>query len=864
MRGVRVGGDRIIGKWFIAAAGALLVAAPVVLTAAEVKDWRWLTAAALVAAVAALFAGVGKARLERAVQRSDSRAEELAKGTFTPGGKLPRVRDVTDPIGMIGVHPAARRDDSGGDRVPVYVPRDIDDRLRAELARRGFVLLVGDSTAGKTRAAFEAVRAVLPDHVLVVPDGREGVPAAVAAAVTLRRCVLWLNDLDRFVGAGGLSAKSVSEVLAGVGHHRVIVATLRAVEEDRITAGRDGAEGRQVQRDSQAVLDQAHRIFLERRFSTAEQERAADLAEDDVRIADALTHADTFGIAEYLASGPQLFTEWENAWSKGHQPRAAALIAAAIDIRRAGYTAPLTKALLQEAHTLYLDQRGGSRLNPEPEEKAWQWATRIRDSGNAPLHTTDGETHEVFDYLLDTMQRRTPAGDQVPQKTITTALHHAAPADAVSIGATAQNHGLYRLAEIAINQALTAYHDQHGAEHPSTLISRSNLASVLCDLGRLQEAEAEYRAVLEAQVRVLGAEHPSTLDSRSDLASVLGDLGRFQEAEAECRAVLEASVRVLGAEHPSTLTSRNNLASVLRDLGRFQQAEAEHRAVLEAQVRVLGGEHPSTLISRSNLASVLCDLGRFQEAEAEHRAVLEVRTRVLGAEHPSTLDSRSNLASVLCDLGRLEEAEAEHRGVLETQVRALGAEHPSTLTSRSNLAGALCDLGRLQQAEAEHRAVLEIRTRVLGAEHPSTLTSRNNLASALCDLGRLQEAEAEHRAVLETQVRALGGEHPSTLTSRDNLARVLWGLGRLQEAEAEHRAVLEVRTRVLGGEHPSTLISRSKLASVLSDLGRLQEAEAEHRAVLEVRTRVLGAEHPSTLASRDYLASVLRAVRKSH
>jgi membrane protein implicated in regulation of membrane protease activity len=179
---VRMGRDRILGMGFIAAAGALLVAAPAVLKTAGVKDWRWLTAAAVAAAVAAVFAGIWKTRLDRSVQRRDSRGEELAKGTFTPGGKLPRVRDVTNPVGTIGVHPAAHREEtgSGGDRVPVYVPRDIDDRLRAELASSGFVLLVGDSTAGKTRAAFEAVRAVLPDHLLIVPSGRDGVAAAVA------------------------------------------------------------------------------------------------------------------------------------------------------------------------------------------------------------------------------------------------------------------------------------------------------------------------------------------------------------------------------------------------------------------------------------------------------------------------------------------------------------------------------------------------------------------------------------------------------------------------------------------------------------------------------------------------------------
>ena len=101
------------------------------------------------------------------------------------------------------------------------------------------------------------------------------------------------------------------------------------------------------------------------------------------------------------------------------------------------------------------------------------------------------------------------------------------------------------------------------------------------DLGRLEEAEAEHRAVLEIRRRVSGEEHPDTLDSRNNLALVLGDLGRLEEAEAEHRAVLEIRRRVLGEEHPDTLTSRNNLASVLNGLGRLEEAEAEHQTVLE-------------------------------------------------------------------------------------------------------------------------------------------------------------------------------------------------------------------------------------------------------------------------------------------
>lgn len=43
------------------------------------------------------------------------------------------------------------------------------------------MLIVGDSTAGKTRVAFEAMKVCLPEHVCVVPDGAlmVGVKAAL-------------------------------------------------------------------------------------------------------------------------------------------------------------------------------------------------------------------------------------------------------------------------------------------------------------------------------------------------------------------------------------------------------------------------------------------------------------------------------------------------------------------------------------------------------------------------------------------------------------------------------------------------------------------------------------------------------------
>ena len=77
-----------------------------------------------------------------------------------PAGAV-RVRDARPRL--LGVHAAIQVEEKVPGELPVYVPRDIDDGLRAGLAadaqRGGFVLLVGGSSVGKTRCAFEAVTA---------------------------------------------------------------------------------------------------------------------------------------------------------------------------------------------------------------------------------------------------------------------------------------------------------------------------------------------------------------------------------------------------------------------------------------------------------------------------------------------------------------------------------------------------------------------------------------------------------------------------------------------------------------------------------------------------------------------------------
>ena len=524
---------------------ALLAAAPAVTAAVGVRD-RWVLAGATaVATVVVAVGAVWQDRYRQAAQRRVEVGLRTEDGCLVlPDGQMPRVRDITDPV-RLGVHKAAPAtiptEVLGGDRaaehVPAYVPRDVDGGLRERLAAGGFVLLVGDSTAGKTRAAFEAMAATLPKHVLVCPSSRESVSVAVTQAAQARRCVLWLDDLERFLGSGGLTAAQLGRLIIGAGQHRVILATLRAAEEARLAdAAADADDGvRDALRDTRQVLDQAETIRMARMFSPQELDRAR--ARDwDPRVAEALGHSREYGIAEYLAAGPELLRDWEDARgaAAGRHARGAALVAAAIDLRRAGHTGPIPRVVLGHVQEQYLTGPEHGRTPREPLPEAWQWATRQRVT-TALLQPVASDRVEVFDYLVDTVQRRTAPGAHVPELIIRAAVDVSGPAEATSLGDAARAQGRYSLAEYAYRHAYSARcaDPDLSAEHPDTFTSRSNLALALWDLGRLEEAEAELRAVLGISARVRGPEHPDTVAIRDNLAAVQRDQGPPAQADSE-------------------------------------------------------------------------------------------------------------------------------------------------------------------------------------------------------------------------------------------------------------------------------------------------------------------------------------------
>jgi uncharacterized protein len=480
----------------------------------------------------------------RAVEAQRQEAAEAALGALLTKhcwvdeatGWLPRVRQVTNPV-TVGVHPAvdlpARASEELASKrprnVPVYVPRDLDSALDRALARNGFVLLVGDSTAGKSRAAFEAMHRCLADWWLLVPSRRESLKALLEAGIQFRDTLVWLNDLDRYLGPDGLDEGLLRRLLGDGSRRIVVLATMRATEyamrSPIYDLGQPDNE-RARRRAEQTLLDQVtDRLEVFRRFSDAEQQRARERIQDDPRIAAALDHADRYGLAEYLAAGPKLLQEWRDAWAVRNQPAGAALVAAAVDCRRAGLTEPIPTSLLLKLAPSYLAATDAGLLSPNAFESGLEWASTPRYGASALLMRHGDGGYLAFDYLFDSLERD-PNAAAIPD-TVWQGVVEAVTADtARSVGLRADyaRPRQPQIAEQAYRKAVDA--GDAGAIGP--------LATLIEERGDLDEAATWYRRAADAgnhdAMRRLGwlAEERGDLDEAAIWNRRTADAGDLQ------------------------------------------------------------------------------------------------------------------------------------------------------------------------------------------------------------------------------------------------------------------------------------------------------------------------------------------------
>jgi tetratricopeptide (TPR) repeat protein len=276
-----------------------------------------------------------------------------------------------------------------------------------------------------------------------------------------------------------------------------------------------------------------------------------------------------------------------------------------------------------------------------------------------------------------------------------------------------------------------------------------NVSSYQGRRGRLELAEELARGSLYLRKVHLGEDHPDTLRSLNNLASILLTTGKYEEAMGFESKALELLEGLEGALPSESFLSMGNVAVLLQKEGKFQEAELVQRKVFKGQQELLRNEDLNTLRSSCKLASILKDMYSFNEAEELYRTALEILKSHFGSNHPETLDCARDLALVLFSKGEDDEASALLRVSASTYRKILGSEHPDTLTTIRNIRLVSEAQANLDIAEVSYREVLEGRRRVLGETHRDTLESITDLAYVLEEEGKYNEAKGVvfgHRA----------------------------------------------------------------------------------------------------------------------
>ncbi|HEX5223234.1 MAG TPA: tetratricopeptide repeat protein, partial [Verrucomicrobiae bacterium] len=185
------------------------------------------------------------------------------------------------------------------------------------------------------------------------------------------------------------------------------------------------------------------------------------------------------------------------------------------------------------------------------------------------------------------------------------------------LGSVLRDQGRFTEAETNYHESLSAF----GPEDAGVPVTLNTLANMLGKRNRSQEAENLHREAAEVARKLpAGPEHDEFLEwSLGDLAQVLQQQGKLDEAEARFRDALEISMSFSPDTRHKTEVNVAGLLDIFRLKGRYDDAEKLFSEVLTPDVLKLP-QSAGLLRLRSDFSA---RRGRWNEAAAETAKLVE-------------------------------------------------------------------------------------------------------------------------------------------------------------------------------------------------------------------------------------------------
>jgi tetratricopeptide (TPR) repeat protein/2-polyprenyl-3-methyl-5-hydroxy-6-metoxy-1,4-benzoquinol methylase len=170
---------------------------------------------------------------------------------------------------------------------------------------------------------------------------------------------------------------------------------------------------------------------------------------------------------------------------------------------------------------------------------------------------------------------------------------------------------------------------------------------------------------------------------------------------------------------------------------------------------------------------------------------------------PNDAEAHSNLGVTLKELGKLKEAETSYQKAI--------AINPDLAEAYYNLGITQQELDKLEEAEASYKKAIAIK--------PDMAEAHYNLGNIVKEFGRLQEAETSYKRAILIK--------PGYAEAHSNLGVTLQKLGRLEDAQTSYQKAIAIK--------PSYAQAYSNLGNTLKELGRLQDAETSYQKAILIK-----------------------------
>ncbi len=324
-------------------------------------------------------------------------------------------------------------------------------------------------------------------------------------------------------------------------------------------------------------------------------------------------------------------------------------------------------------------------------------------------------------------------------------------------------HGHYARAERFAAAAVARLSEALGDADPNLAPALAAHARLLASLGRREQAAHDYARAIALLHPLRDADAVDLeLELRRELAHLLIELARYDDARRLIVGSLRRCRRRLGADHPSTAFLLNAAGMLCKYSGRYAAGRRYYlRALAIIEPRATTPELVAELANlHHNLGGLAHARGRYAEALPHARRAVELRSTQHSADSLEVAIERAALAPILDALDpESPESLTIYRDVIATFERL---DEPYELAvAHHNLAGRLAPNDEAA-AIAAYRKAIALKRRVLGRAHPDVAMSLHNLASLLGRGARVIAIAREAHAIF---ANALGPGHPHTQAS---------------------------------------------------------------------------------------------------